>query len=150
MSRLTVLSVVVAALLLAFVAGVGVRAQEGSGSGSPSETTITGEVVDLMGYVVDAGNRGEGYRETCRKCIEMGGPVGILSDQGDVYLVLGFKGMSRKIADLAKEAASTVQVSGVVHERAGIKGIMISSTTNAAKKAAPPEGSGRRREGSGR
>jgi hypothetical protein len=79
--------------------------------------TITGEVVDLMCYL-DHGARGEGHKGCAQKCIENGGPVGLLSHD-QLYLVIGDH---KPINDqLASKAAQTVTLKGKVVERNGMK-----------------------------
>ena len=79
--------------------------------------TIKGEVVDLMCYM-DHGAKGEKHKGCAEKCIQSGGPVGLLS--GDqLYLVIGdHEPMNAKLAPLA---AQTVTLKGKVVERNGMK-----------------------------
>lgn len=148
-----------AAILSIVIVGARLSAQEGShpdeGSGPGArgaEVAIEGEVIDLAGWLADAGNRGEGYKGVCKKCIGAGMPVGILTDGGDAYLVLGFKDSSRKVSSLAKDAAHRVEATGTVHERGGVRGVLISSMKSHGhgEGSGNREGPGRAREGSGR
>jgi hypothetical protein len=80
--------------------------------------SITGEVVDLMCYL-DHGAKGDKHAACAKKCIESGGPVGILTADNQVYLVIGdHKPLNEKLAPLA---AKTITVKGKVVERGGIK-----------------------------
>jgi (2Fe-2S) ferredoxin len=80
--------------------------------------TLKGEVVDLMCYL-DHGAKGEKHAGCARKCIESGGPVGLLTPDGQLYLVIGeHKPMN---AELAPKAAQTVTLKGKVVERNGMK-----------------------------
>jgi hypothetical protein len=90
-------------------------AAEEKGSGRAKE--IKGEVVDLMCYL-DHGAKGEKHEACARKCIEGGGPVGLLSGD-DLYLVIGDH---QPINDqLASKAAEMVTLKGKVVERNGMK-----------------------------
>ncbi len=80
--------------------------------------TITGEVVDLMCYL-DHGARGEKHKSCAEKCIKSGGPVGLLTSDGQLYLVIGeHKPMNK---ELAAKAADTITLKGKVVERNGMK-----------------------------
>ncbi|MGI8967177.1 MAG: hypothetical protein ACR2H1_13970 [Limisphaerales bacterium] len=82
------------------------------------EQTIKGEVVDLMCYL-DHGAKGDGHKECATKCIKGGGPVGILGENDQLYLIVGdHKPMNDK---LAAHAAEMVTVKGKVVERNGMK-----------------------------
>lgn len=80
--------------------------------------TIKGEVVDLMCYL-DHGAKGDKHAGCAKKCIESGGPVGILTADNQLYLVIGdHKPINETLAPLA---AKTVTVKGKVVERDGMK-----------------------------
>ncbi len=82
------------------------------------EKTVTGEVVDLMCYL-DHGAKGEKHKGCAGKCIKSGGPVGLLTSDDQLYLVIGdHKPMNDELAD---KAAQTVTLKGKVVERNGMK-----------------------------
>jgi hypothetical protein len=85
----------------------------------PAQTqTITGEVVDLMCYL-DHGAKGEKHKGCAKKCIDSGGPVGLLTADDQLYLVIGdHKPMN---TELSAKAAQTVTLKGKVVERNGVK-----------------------------
>ncbi len=80
--------------------------------------TVKGEVVDLMCYL-DHGAKGEGHAACAKKCIESGGPVGLLTANNQLYLVIGEHEPMNK--QLAEHAAKTITVKGKVVERDGMK-----------------------------
>ncbi|HET7624061.1 MAG TPA: hypothetical protein VFM25_02260 [Verrucomicrobiae bacterium] len=87
-------------------------------STTASTKTITGEVVDLMCYL-DHGASGEKHADCAQTCIESGGPVGLLTKDKQLYLVIGqHKPMNDKLASLASK---TVTLKGKVVERNGMK-----------------------------
>jgi hypothetical protein len=99
-----------AALLLSFGAAVQTARAE--------TKTITGEVVDLMCYL-DHGAKGEKHASCAKTCIESGGPVGLLTKDNQLYLVIGeHKPMNDKLAPLA---AKTITLKGKIVERNGVK-----------------------------
>jgi hypothetical protein len=80
--------------------------------------TIKGEVVDLMCYL-DHGAKGDKHKGCATKCIEGGGPVGLLTEEGHLYLVVGDHAPMNK--ELAPKAAQTVTLKGKVVEKHGVK-----------------------------
>jgi hypothetical protein len=73
--------------------------------------TIKGEVVDLMCYLDHA--------DCAQTCIKGGGPVGILTGNNELYLIIGeHKPLNDQLAPLA---AKIITVKGKVVERDGMK-----------------------------
>jgi hypothetical protein len=94
-----------------------------SGAGAEETKTVKGEVVDLMCYL-DHGAKGAKHADCAQTCIKSGGPVGILTADNQLYLVIGeHKPMNDQLASLA---AKTITVTGKVVERNGMK--MIENT----------------------
>ncbi len=79
--------------------------------------TVKGEVVDLMCYL-DHGAHGDKHAACAQKCIKSGGPVGILTADNKLYLIVGdHKPMND---ELAAVAAQTVTITGKVVSRDGM------------------------------
>lgn len=96
------------------------RAQDQGGA----TQSIKGEVVDLMCYL-DHGAKGDKHKGCASKCIKGGGPVGLLTEDNQLYLVVGdHQPMNEQLAD---KAAQTVTLKGKVVERNGMK--MIENAT---------------------
>ncbi len=97
------------------VSALRLGAEEKSGGATQS---IKGEVVDLMCYL-DHGAKGEKHKGCASKCIKSGGPVGLLTADNQLYLVVGdHKPINEELAD---KAAQTVTLKGKVVERNGMK-----------------------------
>jgi hypothetical protein len=106
--------------LLTLVVGAGFALPTlnfGAEKEEPKTQTIKGEVVDMMCYM-DHGAKGEKHKGCATKCIDSGGPVGLLSGN-DLYLVVGDHQPMNK--ELAPYAAQTVTLKGKVVERHGVK-----------------------------
>jgi len=81
-----------------------------------NETTVTGEVIDLVCYI-DHGATGPSHADCARTCIKMGLPVGLKTEKGETYLLIGeHKPINKKLAALA---AKTITVKGKAVERDG-------------------------------
>jgi hypothetical protein len=104
---------------LALGAGLAVSAlRVGAEEKSGATQSIKGEVVDLMCYL-DHGAKGEKHKGCASKCIKGGGPVGLLTEDDQLYLIVGdHQPMNEQLAD---KAAQTVTLKGKVVERNGMK-----------------------------
>ena len=87
--------------------------------------TITGEVVDVSCYT-QLGKRGEAHKECGAKCVLAGAPVGIVTADGTLYILMPEPHHPRRDGQvsLAKEyaakMATTVTVSGMASTHGGI------------------------------
>jgi hypothetical protein len=89
-----------------------------SAEASGQTQTIKGEVVDMMCYL-DHGAKGDKHKGCAEKCIKGGGPVGLLTADDQLYLVVGdHQPMNEQ---LAGKAAQTVTLKGKVVEKHGVK-----------------------------
>lgn len=88
-------------------------------------TSITGEVIDITCYI-SAGAKGDGHRQCAQVCADAGLPLGILGEDGNVYMTAG-KGMPAPPATdmLRGHAAHMVTVEGTVSERDGARLIVV-------------------------
>jgi hypothetical protein len=96
-------------------------------------TEVKGEVIDVFCYL-DRGFTGEIHRECAQICIRGGMPMGILTQEGEIYLVFPSNewATDRKKVEYRKPyerliewAARQVQVGGYLVERQGMKGIEV-------------------------
>ncbi len=96
--------------------------------------TVKGEIVD-MGCYLGHGARGADHKSCAEMCIKGGMPMGLLTDDGTLYLLT----MSHDNADpfnKAKDmAAETVSITGPIHTKNGIKSIEV---TEIAENTAAP------------
>ena len=81
------------------------------------EVTVKGEVLDMACYL-DHNATGEKHADCAKKCINSDLPVGIKSDDGKTYLLIGeHKPLN---SELAQYAAKTITVKGKLSSRDGI------------------------------
>lgn len=103
-------------LVCMFFLAAGVHAQEGS-------ATVTGEVLDMACYM-KSGARGEGHKECAATCIKGGSPMGILTSDNKVYLLLENHDKAAAYTEAKKYAGETVTVTGIISERNGMNAIV--------------------------
>jgi hypothetical protein len=89
------------------------------------ETTISGEVVDVSCYLAH-GAKGADHQSCAVSCAKAGGPVGIVSDKGKLYVSVmpddHSGGPNEKLMD---HIGKHVNVTGIVRSKAGVNGMMI-------------------------
>ena len=98
--------------------------------------TISGEVVCLSCYLTH-GAKGESHTKCAVACVNKGLPMGILTKDGKLFVVLEDHANADAYQQLKKFAAKTVTVTGIIAKRNGITGI-------AVQKVAPVASSSRK------
>ena len=95
--------------------------------------TLTGEVLDLSCYT-QLGKRGEGHKACGTKCVLNGAPVGLVTKENKVYMLIPEQHHPRRDGQLsfAKEYAAkmgtTITISGMLSEYGGIPTVFVEAT----------------------
>jgi len=101
--------------------------------GKPVEgksTTVVGEIIDLSCYL-QVGKHGEKHRECGQKCIKNGQPVGLLTEDGTVYMLIDEEHDPRRdgLTEFRKQAvdlmAHVVTVHGTYTDVDGHKALYV-------------------------
>ncbi len=90
------------------------------------EVTLKGEVLDLACYVAGE-KKGPEHKRCAVMCIKGGAPIGILTDDGKVYLVVEDHAKPEPYEKLKEFAAEKVAITGVLYQRGGLPGVVIKS-----------------------
>lgn len=100
---------------------------------------VTGEIIDISCYL-QVGKHGDKHKDCGQKCARNGQPIGLLTEDGDVYTLIdeehdprrdGFTAVRKELID---HMAEVVKVHGTFTEVAGQKAIYITGTAKPAKK----------------
>lgn len=89
-------------------------------------TTLSGEIVDMDCYMA-MGASGESHKDCAAKCINGGQPMGLLTDDGKVYVLTADHEHGDAYNDLKKHAAEKVTVTGMVFTRGGAMALEVQS-----------------------
>ena len=95
---------------------------------APTRVTVTGEVIDSWCYLTEIMYPlGTAHHQCALWCAAGGIPVGILSDEGEVYIVLKMAGDDTSVANPALLAMQThrITVEGQVIARDGMNYLVI-------------------------
>lgn len=122
-----------AALAIAFLAGaLGLSAHEahkhGAGqkghAGAGQALTFQGEVLDMVCYMAHEG-KGAKHKKCAKMCLVGGAPTGLLTADGQVYLLVEDHDNKEPYAKLKNFAAEQVRVKGRVFKRGGVQAIVV-------------------------
>ena len=112
---------VCAAVALQVVFGLGiVWAEEGE------MFSAEGEIVDMACYVSREA-KGPDNAGCAKSCVKNGQPMGLLGDDGTLYLLYASHKDGAPFEAAKDHAGSKVQVSGTLSTTAGVKGIEVSA-----------------------
>ncbi|MFN8543272.1 MAG: hypothetical protein U0807_03590 [Candidatus Binatia bacterium] len=88
--------------------------------------TLSGEVIDMACYLPHPETgRGPSHRKCADTCAKKGIPIGILTDDGQVYLLLEDHESPKAYAQLKDKAAEKVSVEGEKVTRGGVQGFVV-------------------------
>lgn len=80
--------------------------------------TVKGEVVDLWCYL-EGGNHGAEHKKCAISCAKAGNPIGLLTEKGEVYVMMGIKDHQPGKDVLIEKMAETVTVEGTLVKKGG-------------------------------
>jgi len=108
--------------------------------------TVTGEVVDVSCYL-QLGKRGEAHIPCGTKCITNGQPIGLLNEDGDLYILFAEEHHPRRDGEVDLKPAflpllaKTVTVTGMSTEMKGYRALFVQAfELPKAKKATSKTG----------
>ena len=93
-------------------------------------TTVIGEVVDYSCYL-QVGKHGEKHRDCGQKCLQNGQPMGLLTKDGDLYLLMEEEhnprrdGMTNLRTACIDHMARIMEVTGTYSEISGTKALFV-------------------------
>ncbi|HVU15483.1 MAG TPA: hypothetical protein VHD32_01050 [Candidatus Didemnitutus sp.] len=112
--------IAVACLLLGFASSSAFAAPEGP------TVKVKGEVVDLWCYL-EGGDHGADHRDCAVACAKAGNPVGLLTDKGEIYVMMGIKDHQPGREVLIDKMAETVTVEGTLVKKGGVQVIYVTA-----------------------
>lgn len=86
--------------------------------------TVTGEIVDL-GCFMGHGAKGASHKECASTCIANGGPMGLLTDKGMLYVLTMNHDNADAFNSAKKYAGGNVKVTGPVSMKNGTRAIEV-------------------------
>ncbi len=88
------------------------------------QMTVRGEILDMACYVAHEA-KGPDHASCAKRCAKGGQPVGLLTEDGTVYLLYANHQDGSAFEKAKEHAGQDVEITGVAATQAGIKGIEI-------------------------
>jgi hypothetical protein len=88
--------------------------------------TLKGEVVDLWCYL-EGGDHGADHKQCAIGCAKAGNPIGLVTEKGDIYVMMGIKDHQPGKEVLIEKMAETVTVEGTLVKKGGVQVVYVSS-----------------------
>ena len=101
------------------------------GKAAGAAASWKGEIVDVACYVPN-GAKGAGHADCAKKCAKAGMPLGLLTGDGDLVLLLADHEDGKAYETVKELAGTTVEVSGKAAERDGMTVVTVSAVKPAA------------------
>ena len=117
-ARNTILSMAVTGMILFCAA-----APAAFGAGD-KDKTITGEVLDHACYIMH-GAKGKGHADCAKACAKGGQPMGLLADDGKVYLLVAAHDNMKPYEEAKDLAGALVEVKGEVGQKGELQAIEV-------------------------
>jgi hypothetical protein len=114
----------IATLALAAALAVLVGAGNPGVARAQEDITVQGEIVDMACYMAK-GSRGAGHKACAQMCAKKGVPIGVLTDAGDVFLLLDDHNNSDPYDAAKKLAGDRAEVSGKKFSKQGVASIVV-------------------------
>jgi len=88
------------------------------------DVTVSGEVVDMSCYL-SKGSKGSQHKACAQLCAKKGVPIGILTDSGDLYLLIDDHNNPDPYDDAKKLAGERAEISGKKFNKQGVASIVV-------------------------
>jgi len=95
-----------------------------SSSAQNKTATITGELLDMDCYM-KSGAHGADHKSCSEMCVKGGSPMGVLTSDGKVFLLVADDSKKDAYDEAKKHAGEQVTVTGELSEKDGIKGLVV-------------------------
>ena len=114
-------------LRLVFAASTMLLGMVGPMFGEPTgeKVTLKGEVVDLWCYL-EGGDHGAEHKACGTACAKAGNPIGLVTEKGEVFVMMGIEDHQAGKAVLIDKMAETVTIEGTLVKKGGTQVVYVS------------------------
>ncbi len=125
MQRIKTVLFLASALVILAGTGVMLADQEHEDHGEhEGQMTVQGEILDMACYVAHEA-KGPDHAGCAKRCAKGGQPMGLLAEDGTVYLLYASHEDSAAFEKAKEHAGQRVEINGVTATQAGIKGLEV-------------------------
>ncbi|MGD9762784.1 MAG: hypothetical protein AB7V27_03620 [Candidatus Binatia bacterium] len=93
-------------------------------AGAQEEVTVSGEIVDLACYL-SKGSKGKRHKQCAELCAKKGLPIGVLTDTGDVYLLIEDHDDPEPYEAAKGLAGDRATVTGKKFSKGGVQSVLV-------------------------
>ena len=86
--------------------------------------TVTGEILDMKCYMT-SGAHGPEHKDCAATCVKGGSPMGLLTSDGKVYLLVENHDKKDAYAQAKTHAGEQITVTGKVSEKGGLSAVIV-------------------------
>ncbi len=115
-------SITIGLFVLTAVAGLQALSSRAS---AQDDVTVQGEIIDMACYMAK-GSKGASHKACAQMCAKKGVPIGVLTDGGDVYLLLDDHNNPDPYDAAKKLAGEHAEISGKKFSKQGVASIVVS------------------------
>lgn len=109
------------------VAAVAQAEDKAAAKDAPKDMTMSGEILDMVCYMSSEAH-GEKHKACAQSCLKRGNPMGLLTSDGKVILLVEDHGAAKAFEDLKAKGGDIVQVTGPMFERGGLAAMQVKSS----------------------
>ncbi|MEK7382313.1 MAG: hypothetical protein AAB262_03400 [Elusimicrobiota bacterium] len=113
------------AAMLAVCVAASAWAAKGHLDPSGKTETISGELLDMACYMAHEG-KGKKHAKCAAACVKGGAPIGLLTQDGKVYLVVGDHENEKPFLEAKALAGLNAKITGTVFTRGGLTAVIVS------------------------
>ena len=95
-----------------------------AGQAASSDVTLKGELVDMACYI-GHGAKGPMHKACAQKCADMGQPVGLLTSDGKLYVLVADHGDAGPFEKARKLAGEQAEIKGESAEKDGVNTLTV-------------------------
>jgi hypothetical protein len=88
------------------------------------DLTVQGEIIDMACYM-SKGSKGAAHKACAQMCAKKGVPIGVLTDAGEVYLLLDDHNNSDPYDQAKKLAGERAEINGKKFVKQGVASIVV-------------------------
>lgn len=119
--------------VLALAAGLAWAGPEHKGhehmtAGDKKGAVVTGEVLDMACYMAHEA-KGAGHAKCAKSCLLDGAPMGLLTEKGEVYLLVGDHSDDKPYKAAMELAGMKAKVTGTLSRKNGVQAIVVSAVS---------------------
>lgn len=120
------ITVIISLLLAIFFSSTVISQGKMESKANGKKVVLKGEILDLACYVAGE-KKGPEHKKCADMCIKGGAPIGILTEDGKVYLIVENHSKPEPYEKCKVFTAEKVAITGIAYNRGGLPGVVIES-----------------------